>query len=411
MSHRPLFSAALAGCAMLAWAALPAAAVTAEEANEAGTALYRAGRVREAVAKFDEALALDPGAGEVRRNLAAALAALGHQHLQAGRLEEARTSLERASDLAPGDAAVQLLLGALFFRRGDLYEARQRIDRALEIAPGLVEARELSGDLYYQEGALERARREWETALPAAGARAHSLRAKVDRLDREEPAEAGFGRDVSRHFTLQFDGPVPRDVARTALRLLEQAYDRLWREFGRAPQHDIPVILYSRELFVEITRTPGWVAGSYDGKIRVPVGGLTGAADAERLGPILAHELTHAFIRANVPGSLPLWFQEGLAVHFQGMTAEDALHLLRSGGAVFARLEDVSAALRGGHAVAAAYAAAALAVAEMVRMDGFWLPRRTLESVAAGTPFPAAFREAAGIDLAEFEENWARRQR
>jgi hypothetical protein len=361
--------------------------------------------------KFDEALALDPGAGEVRRNLAAALAALGHQHLQAGRLEEARTSLERASDLAPGDAAVQLLLGALFFRRGDLYEARQRIDRALEIAPGLVEARELSGDLYYQEGALERARREWETALPAAGARAHSLRAKVDRLDREEPAEAGFGRDVSRHFTLQFDGPVPRDVARTALRLLEQAYDRLWREFGRAPQHDIPVILYSRELFVEITRTPGWVAGSYDGKIRVPVGGLTGAADSERLGPILAHELTHAFIRANVPGALPLWFQEGLAAHFQGMTAEDALHLLHAGGAVFARLEDVSTALRGGHAVAAAYAAAALAVAEMVRMDGFWLPRRTLESVAAGTPFPAAFREAAGIDLAEFEENWARRQR
>ena len=56
----------------------------------------------------------------------------------------------------------------------------------------------------------------------------------------------------------------------------------------------------------------------------MPVGGLQTEEDSRRLEPVLAHELTHAFIRANVPGRLPLWFEEGLAGHFEGTTLEAA---------------------------------------------------------------------------------------
>jgi Flp pilus assembly protein TadD len=381
-------------------------------AAEAGGLLFRAGNTPEAIRKFDEAIALDPGFEQARRGLAVALATRGQEQLRSGDFDEARADLERAVENAPSEAAYHLLLGVLYFRRGDLFEARQKTDRALELAPGLVEARELSGDIHYQQGSLEKARAEWEQAQAATGARGgHSLRAKLERVDRETAADAGFARDVSRHFTIQYDGPVPGEVARTALRLLEEAYDRLWRDFGRAPQHDIPVILYTRGLFDEITRSPGWVGGTYDGKIRIPVGGLQTRDDAERLEPILTHELTHAFVRANVPGRLPLWFEEGLAGYFQGTTTEAALHILRSDGGAFGGLEEVSAALRGGPRVSGAYAAAALAVAEMVHLDGFWLPRRILEMVAAGRQFPEAFRAAAGIDVPEFEQRWLQAQR
>jgi tetratricopeptide (TPR) repeat protein len=331
--------------------------------------------------------------------------------LRSGNFDDARPHLERAADLAPAEPRFHLLLGVLHFRRGDLYESRRRIDRALELAPQLAEAREISGDLHYQDGSLERARAEWEKALADGGVQQQSLRAKIDRAGRELGAEGGFGRDVSRHFTIQYDGPVPREVARTALRFLEASYDRLWRDFGKSPQHDVPVILYTRGLFNEITRSPGWVAGTYDGKIRVPVGGLQTESDAQRLAPILAHELTHAFIRANVPGQLPLWFEEGLAGHFGGTTLEAALQTLRVAGGGFASLEDVSAALRAGERVEAAYAAAALAVAEMVRLDGFWLPARTLDLMASGRSFSEAFHDAAGMDVREFEERWVRAQR
>jgi tetratricopeptide (TPR) repeat protein len=388
-----------------------AASPDAVAANEAGSRLFRAGTTAEAIAAFEEALALDPGFEPARHNLAVALATRGQQQLQAGNFDDARTSLERAVDLAPGEAAYHLLLGVLHSRRGDLYESRQRIDRALELAPELAEAREISGDLHYQQGSLERARAEWERALAGSGSQKQALSAKLDRVVRELNAEGGFGRDVSRHFTIQYDGPVPREVARTALELLEGAYDRLWRDFGRSPQHDVPVILYTRDLFNEITRSPGWVGGTYDGKIRVPVGGLQTEDDARRLGPVLAHELTHAFIRANVPGHLPLWFEEGLAGHFEGTTRAAAQNALRAAGGGFATLDEVSAALRGGPRVGAAYAAAALAVGEMVRRNGFWLPSRTLDLVASGRPFPQAFHDVSGIELAEFEEGWVRAQR
>jgi tetratricopeptide (TPR) repeat protein len=407
--------AALAVAALLAgWppgaprAAEPAPAAAA--ANESGVARFRAGDVEGAAGKFTEALALDPGFAAARANLAAAVATLGQRALVDGRDDEARARLERAADLAPQDARYRLLLAMLHFRRGELYEARLAVDRALVLAPDLAAARELSGDLHYQEGSLEQARAAWEEALRLGAPNPAGLRAKLERLGREAELEPGLRRDVSPHFTAQFEGPVPPAVARTALRLLEDAYDRLWRDFGRPPQHDIPVLLYTRERFVEITSSPAWVAGSYDGKVRVPVGGLRDAADAERLAPVLAHELTHAFIRANAPGRLPLWFEEGLAEHYQGVTRDEALRAL-GGGPAFTRLDDVSAALRGGAHVGAAYAAAALAVEELVGMDGTWLTRRILERVADGAPFAAAFRDAAGIDLGEFEQRWSGLQR
>ena len=403
----------LASIAVAGIAADPSRAASpgAVAANEAGSGFFSAGAVPEAIAKFEEALALDPGFELARRNLAAALATRGQEELRSGNLDDARSHFERAVDLAPDAAAFHLLLGVLHFRRGDLYEARRNIDRALELSPDISGAREISGDLHYQEGSLERARAEWERALASAGSPPHSLRAKLDRAARELSVEGGFGRDVSRHFTIQYDGPVPREVARTALLLLEKAYNRLWRDFGRSPQHDVPVILYTRGLFDEITRSPGWVGGTYDGKIRVPVGGLQTEGDAQRLAPVLAHELAHAFIRANVPGRLPLWFEEGLAGYFEGTLPEAVLHTLRAAGGGFSSLDDVSATLRGGPRVGVAYAAAALAVHEMVRLDGFWLPSRTLDMMASGRTFPEAFHDAAGMELTEFEERWVRAQR
>lgn len=403
--------AAAAVAAALAVSPARAATPGAAAANEAGGQLFNTGQLPEAVAKFDEAVALDPGFEQARNNLATALAALAQRELHAGNLDDARSHLERAVGLAPDRAPPHLLLGVLFLRRGDLYEARQRVNRALEIAPGLAAAREVSGDLFYQEGSLEQARAEWEAALAANGPHGQGLRAKLERLGREAGAEGAFGRDVSRHFTIQYDGPVPAQVARAALRLLEKAYDRLWYDFGRPPQHDVLVILYARQLFKEIMRSPDWVAGSYDGKIRIPVGGLSTEQEAEQLAPVLAHELTHAFIHANVPGRPPLWFEEGLAQYYEGKTTESALHVLRASGGGFASLEEVNSALTGGPRVGAGYAAALIAVSEMVRIDGLWLLRRTLESLASGQPFAAAFHDVSGLEFPEFQERWVRAQR
>ncbi|MDO9079541.1 MAG: peptidase MA family metallohydrolase, partial [Desulfuromonadales bacterium] len=60
----------------------------------------------------------------------------------------------------------------------------------------------------------------------------------------------------------------------------------------------------------------------YDGKIRIPVGGLTGMN--ENLRRILYHEYAHVLIRALARNHVPLWLNEGLA---QWAAGESTIHL------------------------------------------------------------------------------------
>lgn len=377
--------------------------------NGEGVELFRTGRLEEAIEKFEEALREDPASAEARRNLGHAMAALGRRKLQEGDLGSATEYLEQAVERQPEEGAFHLLLAVAFFRRGDLHGARRAVDEALLLEEDDPQARELLGDIYYQEGYLTRAIPEWEAALEKyEGERAGQLEKKILRAGKESAAESGFGREISLHFTLQHDGPVSRETTRAVLENLEKAYDRIGGELGVYPPGDIPVILYSTILFSDITESPLWVAGTFDGKIRVPTGGLENLREAARLRPILTHELAHAFIRAIVPGGLPLWFEEGLAKHFEGLTPEGAEEILqRLGTSPPATLWDLDAGLRGhGALVEASYLASFLAVRALIDREGFWTVRRILEAAGRGRSFDDAFRDEAGMGLLDFQELW-----
>ena len=65
-----------------------------------------------------------------------------------------------------------------------------------------------------------------------------------------------------------------------------------------------------------MTRAADWVGGLYDGKIRVPLGGLSQLTrHAER---VLTHELTHAMVHSKSRGHCPRWLHEGLAQMSEG---------------------------------------------------------------------------------------------
>ncbi len=372
-----------------------------------GADLFRAGRLEEAAGKFREALEEDPSSREIRRSLAHTLASLGQRSIQAGDLQSASDYLEEAVEAWPDEAAFHFLLAVASFRRGDLYDARRSVEEALDLDGDHRPSRELLGDIYYQEGYLTRAIPEWEQAMEGGGPEAHRLQAKIERAGKESDAESGFGRDVSVHFTLQYDGPVSRETVRAVLDILEEAYSEIGGELGSYPSGDIPVILYSKILFTEITRSPMWVAGTFDGKIRIPVGGVSGAGQAPHLRPILTHELAHAFIRAMATTGLPLWFEEGLAKHFEGIPTERAEEILGGHGDVPSSFSGLNSGLRGrGQAVKSSYLASLLAVRTLIDSEGFWTVRRILEGVGEGLPFDEAFREETGMEVGEFEERW-----
>ena len=122
----------------------------------------------------------------------------------------------------------------------------------------------------------------------------------------------------TQHFLLRFEGGEARDLGQQVLRTLEGAFQELQRDLDFYPRETIVVLLYPQETFRDIARSPSWVGAVNDGKIRVPVSGLSSVT--LELARILKHELTHSFVRQITMGRCPTWFNEGLAQLEEGAT-------------------------------------------------------------------------------------------
>ena len=364
-----------------------------------------------AAADFGAALEIEPASEPARKGLALAFVELGVSRLRAGQFRQSREYLEKAVEAQPGNAGYHLLLAQVIFNGADTRAARREIDRALEINPDDAAARELSGDIHDRDGLLNRAIGEWETAAEAGGS--HALAGKIARGRREMAAEEGMERESSRYFVILYEREVPRDLVQGFFKELDQAFDSLHDRLGEYPRDELTVILYARSAFSTVTRAPDWAGGLYDGKIRIPVGGLTTVEEAAGLQSVLVHEMTHAFLYRMAPTGLPRWFNEGLATAIQGY---EIGHIRRYFSEhppeALASLADVDQALLGRRGdVTAAYAAARLAIGELEEMRGFGAVRRIIAGVGAGTPFEEVFRDEARVEIAEFEERWRRNLR
>ncbi len=100
-----------------------------------------------------------------------------------------------------------------------------------------------------------------------------------------------------------FEGPAEAELADRAVTALEADYWRIGTALSMYPTGVITVILYTREQFRDITKSPSWAGGSFDGRIRVPVqGALQNSVEFER---VLAHEFTHALIQSVAARGVP----------------------------------------------------------------------------------------------------------
>ncbi len=85
---------------------------------------------------------------------------LGLAYLQAGELEDALRSFERALELRPTLTEALINMGGIYFRQGRIDECIRANERALEIAPDLIQAR---GNLAFAFLRMQ----EWDKAIEA----------------------------------------------------------------------------------------------------------------------------------------------------------------------------------------------------------------------------------------------------
>lgn len=216
----------------------------------------------------------------------------------------------------PHDQALTLALGYLLWKQEHYLEAVDLLSPEADRYPQSPDFRLLLGSAYYGMENLDQAIAEWNKALAVQDN--PRLRQALDRAQRERDVSGSYSELRDEHFLLRYDGQEDERLSGLILNSLEGSFQDLVLDLDYSPSEAIVVILYPNQAFRDITRTPSWVGALNDGKIRVPVSGVTQMTPD--LARVLKHELTHSFVRQITLGRCPIWFNEGLAQLEEGAT-------------------------------------------------------------------------------------------
>jgi tetratricopeptide (TPR) repeat protein len=315
-----------------------------------------------------------------------------------GDVEHALTDERSALTYQPEQPVLLMNAAYLHLRRSEYKQALDYLDRAKRVAPDSADVSKLAGWAYYGLNKLDQAVAEWKRAMalhPDA-----ETKAALDKAQRDKQEEDSYKENESAHFNLKYNGAAEPSLARDVLRTLEGHFSAIESGLNYAPPDSIGVILYTQQAFADITQAPGWVGALNDGRIRVPVQGLTGVnGDLSR---VLKHELTHSFIKQKTRGLAPTWIQEGLAQWMEGKRSGDDAAVLTEiygagHGAPLGRLEGSWMGLDGNQA-RYAYAWALANVEYIVQADGMGDIERILDRIQAGDSTESALRTVLHSD-------------
>jgi tetratricopeptide (TPR) repeat protein len=331
----------------------------------------------------------------------------GSEQMKAGDYQAARESFDRALEYNDSAADGHLGLGIAYFHLRDDRYAERELSKALELNPKSSTAYQFLGELYYRKDDLETAVSYWEKAVEL-NPKATDLRARLERIRKEHHAEKDFNHDGTSHFLTKYEGREKIEAGRIVLRILEDAYGEVGRALSYYPEQEIQVILYTGQQFKEVTDAPGWSGGIFDGKIRLPIGGIEQETPALRR--ILFHEYTHAVVRALTP-RCPTWLNEGLAQYFEGSQIDsqqqEMLKKLALAGKIpsLANLEGSFIGLGGGQAQSA-YLLSLSSVRYMIDSFGIYRVKDVLVELAKGGDVNKALTRGIMVSYEEFERGW-----
>jgi tetratricopeptide (TPR) repeat protein len=318
-----------------------------------------------------------------------------------GDLDHALADARAAMFYAPEDPALLMELAYVYLRRSEFKQSLEYLERAKRYAPNNPDVYKLEGWTYYGLNRPDQAAVEWKKSLALRAD--PEVQAALDKAVRDKAEEENYRENESAHFQLKYNGAAEPGLAREVLHTLEGHYQQIESELNFSPPDPIGVVLYTQEAFADITRAPGWAGALNDGRIRVPVQGLTGV-DSE-LSRILRHELTHSFIQQKTHGRAPTWIQEGVAQWMEGKRSDEnaavLLQVYDAGQAVpLAQLEGSWMRLPGPLA-SYAYAWALANIEYIVQTQGMGDIERILDRLATGTVTEQAVREVLHDDYAD----------
>jgi tetratricopeptide (TPR) repeat protein len=234
----------------------------------------------------------------------------GKHEFEHGNLTQARRYFESALQAEPDNSTILNYYAMALVRSGNAAAALAFAERSVRAKPNSPDAYTVLGFVQFSRDHTPDAIWAWKRSLELRPDSA--LEAYLAKAQREAMTEADFSQRESSHFTLRYEGhQTPEQFRRELLATLEGDYDDLVRELGASPRSSIPVILYTEQAFFDVTHAPSWTGALNDGKLRIPVSGVTSMNSD--LARVLKHELAHSFVNQLTGGRCPTWLNEGVA--------------------------------------------------------------------------------------------------
>jgi tetratricopeptide (TPR) repeat protein len=344
------------------------------------------------------------GSASSIEKVAAAHHAAAQFLLNKGDTDTAIDHYRQALAFAPDNVGLLLNLAVLYLRKSEFTVALDPLERARQVAPDSADVAKLMGWAYFGANKMDQAIEEWTRAQ-----RLHpdtEVEQALEKARRDKTEEENYREGETPHFTLKYYGGAAPDLARGILRALEDDFRDLESQLDYTPPEPIGVILYTEQAFADITRAPNWAGALNDGRIRVPVQGLTSVTPD--LARVLKHELTHSFAGQKSHGRAPTWLQEGIAQWMEGRRSSSVAATLVDAASQDAmpRLQTLEGSWLGlpGNSAGLAYAWSLAVVESIIQAGSVSDISRLLDRIVASPSIEAALRDTLHSDYSDLEQ-------
>jgi len=326
-----------------------------------------------------------------------------------GNLDQARRYFDSALRFQPENATVLIYYSVLLVRTGNPSQALSYAQRAVSAAPNSPDAYTVLGYAQQASDRTKDAVASWKHSLDLRpDAAVQQLLAKAQR---EQSAESDFAQRESSHFVLHYEGKQTSENFRgQILAALESDYDDLSRDLGTPPHDNILVTLYTEQAFFDVTRAPSWAGAINDGKLRIPISGLSSVTP--ELARVLKHELAHSFINQLSAARCPPWLHEGIAQMLEpkslGSDGRQLAQLFKSQRDIPMNVLEGSFQRFSGAEAYVAYAESLAAVSYINDSYGMGDIQRILQLLNQGSSTEAALRATIHSDYGQLESDLAK---
>jgi tetratricopeptide (TPR) repeat protein len=326
-----------------------------------------------------------------------------------GNIAQARQYFENALRYQADNSTILIYYAAVLVRTGNASQAVTYAQRAVRSAPESPDAHTMLGYAQFASDHTKEAIVSWKRSLELRPDSA--VQRFLSKAEREQNAESEFSQGESVHFTLHYEGHQTSETLRAQiLQALESDYDDLVRDLGNPPRDNILVTLYTEQAFFDVTHAPTWSGAMNDGKLRIPISGLS-SLTAE-LAHVLKHELAHSFIAQLSGGRCPPWLHEGIAQYLEprNLSGEgrQLAQLFKSQRNIPLNVLEGSFLQFSGAQAYVAYGESLAAVSYINDSYGMSDIQRLLQRISQGSSTEAALRATIHSDYGQLESDLTR---